>query len=196
MSRPSRLYDGAARALFDAQQRRRRDEQGRVTGLSPEPGAEEDDAGAPSSPAVLAQVFPPQSETRPSDVPTSMPVRTVSAAPRLQFRISAADTPESVLELAAGENTIGRGPDCAIQLGARTVSGRHATVVVDSMRVTIRDDDSTNGTWVNGIPITAPTGISTGDTVRIGPYQLRLERTVDGTAQPHESTADRLFSRG
>jgi pSer/pThr/pTyr-binding forkhead associated (FHA) protein len=49
------------------------------------------------------------------------------------------------------------------------VSRRHATVTRSSAgRLDLRDDDSLNGTWLNGRRIDAVTALSVGDRVRIG----------------------------
>ena len=77
--------------------------------------------------------------------------------------------------LADGVIMIGRGADCQIILDDDYVSTRHARVVSGENGVYVEDMGSTNGSYVNGQRITAPTTITLSDTVRIGKTILRLE---------------------
>lgn len=68
-----------------------------------------------------------------------------------------------------GALTVGRSQECALTLNDPKVSRRHATVTRSSAgRLDLRDDDSLNGTWLNGRRIDAVTALSVGDRVRIG----------------------------
>jgi hypothetical protein len=78
-------------------------------------------------------------------------------------------------ELAGGVIMIGRGADCQLILDDDYVSTRHARVVSTPSGIYVEDLGSTNGTYVNGQRITAPTTITLADTVRIGKTMLRLE---------------------
>ncbi len=78
-------------------------------------------------------------------------------------------------ELAGGMIMIGRGADCQLILDDDYVSTRHARVVATPNGVYVEDLGSTNGTYVNGQRITAPTTITLADSVRIGKTMLRLE---------------------
>jgi pSer/pThr/pTyr-binding forkhead associated (FHA) protein len=78
-------------------------------------------------------------------------------------------------ELAGGVIMIGRGADCQLILEDDYVSTRHARVVSTPNGIYVEDLGSTNGTYVNGQRITAPTTITFADTVRIGKTILKLE---------------------
>jgi FHA domain len=78
-------------------------------------------------------------------------------------------------ELAGGMIMIGRGADCQLILDDDYVSTRHARVVATANGIYVEDLGSTNGTYVNGQRITAPTTITLADSVRIGKTMLRLE---------------------
>ena len=78
-------------------------------------------------------------------------------------------------ELAGGVIMIGRGVDCQLILEDDYVSTRHARVVSTPNGIYVEDLGSTNGTYVNGQRITAPTTITFADTVRIGKTILKLE---------------------
>jgi pSer/pThr/pTyr-binding forkhead associated (FHA) protein len=72
----------------------------------------------------------------------------------------------------AGERTlIGRSPDCDIFLDDVTVSRRHAELIRDGARISIRDLGSLNGTFVNRRRIESAE-LEDDDEVQIGKYRL------------------------
>jgi choline dehydrogenase len=58
-------------------------------------------------------------------------------------------------KLRVGQNRIGRGDDCDLQLKMGGVSRHHATVRWDGEQAQVMDLDSTNGTFLNGQKLTA-----------------------------------------
>jgi pSer/pThr/pTyr-binding forkhead associated (FHA) protein len=78
-------------------------------------------------------------------------------------------------ELAGGVIMIGRSADCQLILDDDYVSTRHARVVATPNGIYVEDLGSTNGTYVNGQRITAPTTITLADSVRIGKTMMKLE---------------------
>jgi hypothetical protein len=56
-------------------------------------------------------------------------------------------------ELKNGENLVGRAPQCAICINTPGLSKEHAVITVNENGVFIRDLNSTNGTFINGIKI-------------------------------------------
>lgn len=83
---------------------------------------------------------------------------------------------ERIFPLGEGEFVAGRGEECSVVIDASTVSRRHAKIVVRAGGITIEDLESTNGTRVNGMPITVPTAIANGNTVELGSEVLLVKR--------------------
>ncbi|MCU1488715.1 MAG: hypothetical protein JWM85_120 [Acidimicrobiaceae bacterium] len=70
--------------------------------------------------------------------------------------------------------TVGRLPDCAIQLNDPNVSRRHAQFRRQGDAVFVVDLGSTNGTKVNGVPVRQHR-LAVGDVITIGMTALRFE---------------------
>lgn len=109
-----------------------------------------------------------------STAPTTAAVGTaVAAAPRLVGARGA--YVGSIFEIAGSEVSIGREVGNAIQLDRdNTVSRRHARVIKQGDAWVIRDEGSSNGTWVNGIRITEQ-ALRAGDEIQIGATFFRWE---------------------
>ncbi len=69
---------------------------------------------------------------------------------------------------------IGRHPNCTIRLDDAFISAEHAQLTWEHGRWWITDLKSTNGTRVNGRPVTAPTGLRFGDVIELGDVRLVL----------------------
>jgi pSer/pThr/pTyr-binding forkhead associated (FHA) protein len=76
--------------------------------------------------------------------------------------------------------TIGRAPDNMIVIDDPSVSSRHAQLEFSGEAYRIKDLESTNGTRVNGIPITE-TMLRFEDRVRFGAIDARFEADMRGT---------------
>ncbi|MBK7949146.1 MAG: FHA domain-containing protein [Deltaproteobacteria bacterium] len=71
------------------------------------------------------------------------------------------------MDLEDAEVVIGRDPTCDICIHGDDVSWRHAAIRrVDGFHVLV-DLGSTNGTSVNGVPVTDPVQLSPGDSVEV-----------------------------
>ena len=67
--------------------------------------------------------------------------------------------------------TLGRGPDCDIDLYEQGVSRRHCTIENSGFTVTVTDLESVNGTFVNGKPVRRAR-LQAGDELSVGPVVL------------------------
>lgn len=70
---------------------------------------------------------------------------------------------------------VGRDEGCQLVLNSALVSRRHCELKQTTEGIWATDLESQNGTYVNEIPITEPTLLSAGDTIRIGPLMLEAQ---------------------
>jgi pSer/pThr/pTyr-binding forkhead associated (FHA) protein len=98
------------------------------------------------------------------------------AAKRQGGRLVAVGGANGVFPLDSAAITVGRGGANDIPLEDDFASTRHARVEPRSDGVWIEDIGSTNGTSVNGVPLTGPHKLLPGDVVRVGQTDLRYER--------------------
>jgi pSer/pThr/pTyr-binding forkhead associated (FHA) protein len=68
---------------------------------------------------------------------------------------------------------IGRGLQSDLVIEDRTVSRRHALVVLREGSATLHDDNSLNGTWCNGERVTEGVELQDGDVIALGAATLR-----------------------
>jgi DNA-binding winged helix-turn-helix (wHTH) protein len=81
---------------------------------------------------------------------------------------------DRTLVLAAGDNLIGRSPECGIWVDVAGVSRRHARLRLDAEtgNAFIEDLGSTNGTFVNETRVESQVALRDGDIVHLGTVPL------------------------
>lgn len=80
--------------------------------------------------------------------------------------------------LTKERTTIGRRPHNDLVIDSRAISGEHAVIVAMSDGVTIEDLDSTNGTAMNGQPITKQK-LKHNDLIELAKYQIQYIEESD-----------------
>jgi DNA-binding winged helix-turn-helix (wHTH) protein len=88
------------------------------------------------------------------------------------------------IELTAGENEIGRDPECDVHINDASVSRNHARITLAAAVATLVDHGSKNGTKVNGTLIEAPVELQDGDELTFGQVSARYQserRNSDST---------------
>ena len=87
-----------------------------------------------------------------------------------------------------GDYVIGREPGCEVHLDVELVSRRHAQLTVNFDHVLIEDLGSSNGTFVNGQPVTEVTRLWPNQKIQIGSATLELHR-IKSVPPPNVSLA-------
>lgn len=97
--------------------------------------------------------------------------------------ISSPDGRRGVLELTKPVTTIGRGTANDLVLNDASVSRFHAVIKFQDNAVSIADRGSTNGIVRNGEKINGESELHNGDLIRVGQYELRLEKADEKAIQ-------------
>ena len=86
-------------------------------------------------------------------------------------------------EPAAGANlsldavtTVGRDVNNAIVVDDQFASLEHCVLTFRGRSWYVEDLDSTNGTFLNGVPVAGTAAVGYGDEIQVGEIRLRLER--------------------
>ena len=82
--------------------------------------------------------------------------------------------------------SIGRNEDCNLTLRSKGVSRYHAQLNVSGNMLWIRDSGSTNGTLLNGKPITESEALNNGDILQIGQVGFSVISTDDCQLPDHD----------
>ena len=82
----------------------------------------------------------------------------------------------TTLPLGASAVLIGRAANCTLVLDDDYSSARHARIYPDAGQWFVEDLGSTNGTFLDGTKVEAPTPIPLGAPVRIGQSVIELQR--------------------
>lgn len=102
----------------------------------------------------------------PSEAPTqAVPLE---SSPRYALQVILETGPEGTHPLPEGEVTIGRSPDCDIQIDDPGVSRQHARLTVESGKVVVEDMGSKNFTFIDGERLSGPTALSPGAEIQFG----------------------------
>jgi DNA-binding NtrC family response regulator len=103
------------------------------------------------------------------------------------FALAVVEGPDSGkrLLIAPGDPSralVGQSPACALRLGDRLVSRRHAALELAGTRLRLTDLGSTNGTFVQGLAV-LDVLLAGGELVRVGETTIRVDLAAQGPAQ-------------
>jgi hypothetical protein len=92
-----------------------------------------------------------------------------------QYFLVPEETPNIKLRLKKTANVVGRERSCDLYVESFQVSRRHCLLEITERGLLVKDLDSTNGTFINGIPL-KDGYILDGDRLSLGTYVLTLRR--------------------
>ena len=98
------------------------------------------------------------------------------AIPQTEVLITIAGVERGRYVFAPGEYILGRDADCHIPIEAELVSRRHAKLTLNFDHALIEDLGSSNGTQVNGQPVTGATRLWPNQKIQIGAATIELRR--------------------
>lgn len=112
----------------------------------------------------------------------------------MQFKIEITGPYESKTVVVNGELSIGRTDQANIALDDTGLSRVNTTFFIDDGELLVADENSTNGTFVNGERVTRPRAVNPGDEIKIGSGTIiRLvtgepaaERPIAAVSEPVE----------
>ncbi len=78
-------------------------------------------------------------------------------------------------ELKVDKTTIGRVDDNTFPIPEPSVSSHHCEILLRGADVILHDLNSTNGSFVNGLQVTGEAVVKSGQIIRLGQVEMRLE---------------------
>ncbi len=103
--------------------------------------------------------------------------------PRNEFIVVSGEAAGNRIVIPHGNVTVGSLEGSRLHLPVSGVSRRHALLTSVNGRTILTDQESRNGSWVNGSRVSSPTELAHGDLVQFGQVRLRfIDRNADGGA--------------
>jgi pSer/pThr/pTyr-binding forkhead associated (FHA) protein len=105
----------------------------------------------------------------------ALPAQKPEKKVELNFYFIPEESPTFKLKLKKVTNVLGREATCDIYVESNQVSRRHCLLQVTDRGIMVKDLESTNGTFVNGNPL-SDGYINEGDRLGLGTYVMTLHR--------------------
>ena len=114
--------------------------------------------------------------------------------PQTEVIVSHGGTEVSRHILAPGEYVLGREPGVDVFVDAPLVSRKHARLTIDYSELFIADLGSSNGTFLNGQPVTENARVFPSQKISIGEATIELRRVrTDGSLPPDLAAVRQLL---
>lgn len=110
--------------------------------------------------------------------------RPATRRPRALFRL---EIGTSVVELAEGENLLGRDRESVVPLRDSTVSRRHAVIRIAGCDALLEDLGSKNGTRLRGRRVKSACPLTDGDEIRVGSVWMVFRAGPDASSSTNTS---------
>ncbi len=108
-----------------------------------------------------------------------------------QLKVVSAEAPERDVSFEGGSLVLGRAPDCDLVINDAVLSRRHLRFFESEGALFVEDLGSSNGTYLNGRRLEAPTAVTTGDVVRASQTEVGIHPPVPKpAAEPEAEPAD------
>jgi len=128
-----------------------------------------------SPPAPSPEPTPPQTVQKPIDTPATAMVIPRAGLPIQLTAVNGAHRGREWRTEVGAESMIGRAASCAVVIDDDSeVSSRNSVLSAEGGLLFVDDLGSTNGTAINGSPITGRRRVSDGDLILVGRTELRL----------------------
>lgn len=115
------------------------------------------------------------------------------AEPARRLVLLAGDDAGAVIDVPPVVSLVGRDEGADIRLPYEGVSRRHLVLDAAGPAVVAVDQQSRNGTWVNGRRLDRPVVLHDGDVLTVGPVRLRFDEVVP---EPPSTTGTRPAAAG
>ena len=98
-------------------------------------------------------------------------------------------------ELKTDKITVGRVEDNSFQVSDPSVSSHHCEILLMGTEVVVRDLNSTNGTFINGKQVTGEAPIPSGQILRLGQVEIRVEG-IEGASAKKSVDRTQVIGKG
>jgi pSer/pThr/pTyr-binding forkhead associated (FHA) protein len=133
------------------------------------------------------------------DVEATLTIRQRATLPTAQVPlvlvVSRAGEPTRQVPIGAEPLLIGRAASGDVVLQSEEVSRTHCRLVPGDAGLTVIDLQSTNGTFLGGQRVNAPTVVPQGAELRVGPYTLMCLPAVTNAPDSNKLDSDATFNR-
>lgn len=96
---------------------------------------------------------------------------------KLSLVVAQGNPPGKEIPIRLSQFLIGRDPDCHLRPASPLVSKRHCAILQRDDQVFVRDFNSTNGTFINQVPLKGERELKSGDELRLGPLVFTVKIT-------------------